>query len=118
MGILCEPKNALIPQYKALFSMDNVELQFSDQALKIIARKALERKTGARGLRSTLEKILLDAMFEVPDSDIVAVKVDEGVILGKKPVEYIRKPKTEESKQSNVDENMEADVETKAKTYA
>jgi len=116
--ILCEPKNALIPQYKALFSMDNVELQFSDQALKIIARKALERKTGARGLRSTLEKILLDAMFEVPDSDIVAVKVDEGVILGKKPVEYIRKPKTEESKQSNVDENMEADVETKAKTYA
>ncbi len=52
--ILCEPKNALVPQYRALFSLDKVTLEFTDQALRIIARKALERKTGARGLRSTL----------------------------------------------------------------
>lgn len=52
--ILCEPKNALIPQFKTLFNMDKVNLEFTDQALRIIARKALERKTGARGLRSTL----------------------------------------------------------------
>ena len=55
--ILCEPRNALIPQYKALFAMDKVNLEFSERALRLIARKALERKTGARGLRSTLVNI-------------------------------------------------------------
>ncbi len=56
--ILCEPKNALVPQYKTLFGMDKVELEFTDHAMRIIARKALERKTGARGLRSTLVSVL------------------------------------------------------------
>ena len=66
--ILTKPKNALIKQYHALFEMENVDLQFSEEALKLIAKKALLRKTGARGLRSILESLLLDTMFELPDS--------------------------------------------------
>lgn len=66
--ILKEPKNALIKQYQALFSMEKVDLQFTDEALKGIAKKALLRKTGARGLRSILESLLLDSMFELPDA--------------------------------------------------
>lgn len=66
--ILKEPKNALVKQYQALFGMEKVDLQFTDEALKIIAKKALLRKTGARGLRSILESLLLDSMFELPDS--------------------------------------------------
>jgi ATP-dependent Clp protease ATP-binding subunit ClpX len=66
--ILKEPKNALVKQYQALFSMEKVDLQFTDEALKVIAKKALLRKTGARGLRSILESLLLDSMFELPDS--------------------------------------------------
>jgi len=66
--ILTEPKNALIKQYQALFEMEDVDLQFTDEALKMIAKKALLRKTGARGLRSILESLLLDSMFELPDS--------------------------------------------------
>ena len=66
--ILSKPKNALVKQYQALFKMENVDLQFSDEALGLIARKALARKTGARGLRSILEGLLLDVMFELPGS--------------------------------------------------
>lgn len=66
--ILTEPKNALVKQYQALFSMENVELEFTDEALRSIAHKALLRKTGARGLRSILEALLLDTMFELPDA--------------------------------------------------
>ncbi|MFN7662944.1 MAG: ATP-dependent Clp protease ATP-binding subunit ClpX [Alphaproteobacteria bacterium] len=66
--ILTEPKNALVKQYQALFSMENVELEFTDEALRSIAHKALLRKTGARGLRSILEALLLDIMFELPDA--------------------------------------------------
>ncbi|MCR5149872.1 MAG: ATP-dependent Clp protease ATP-binding subunit ClpX [Clostridiales bacterium] len=69
--ILQEPKNALIKQYKALFSMDGVELEFEDDALDAIARKALEKKTGARGLRSIMEEILQEAMFNVPGEENV-----------------------------------------------
>ncbi|TGR16413.1 ATP-dependent Clp protease ATP-binding subunit ClpX, partial [Mesorhizobium sp. M8A.F.Ca.ET.197.01.1.1] len=64
--ILTEPKNAITKQFKKLFEMENVELEFRPDALSAIARKALKRKTGARGLRSIMEKILLDTMFELP----------------------------------------------------
>ena len=69
--ILTEPKHAIVKQYKELFSMDNVDLEFTDEALKAIAKKAKERKIGARALRSELQEILKDAMFEVPDMDNV-----------------------------------------------
>ena len=67
--ILTEPKNALVKQYQRLFEMENIELTFADDALDAIARKAIERKTGARGLRSIMEAILLDTMFDLPGLD-------------------------------------------------
>ncbi|MEJ6672766.1 MAG: ATP-dependent Clp protease ATP-binding subunit ClpX [Alphaproteobacteria bacterium] len=79
--ILTEPKNALTKQYKALFDMDGVNLDFRDGALRAIARKAIERKTGARGLRSILENILMDAMFDIPTAnDIQDVVISEEVV--------------------------------------
>merc|ERR1711962_1820926 len=68
--ILTEPKNALVPQYQMLFGMDKVELNFTPGALTEIARLAISRKTGARGLREILEKLLLDVMFEIPGSNV------------------------------------------------
>ena len=67
--ILTEPKNALVKQYKELFRMDGVELEFDEEALRAIAQKAIERKTGARGLRSIIEENLLDIMYEIPSRD-------------------------------------------------
>jgi ATP-dependent Clp protease ATP-binding subunit ClpX len=81
--ILVEPKNALIKQYQRLFSMEGVELEVRPAALSAIARKALKRKTGARGLRSILEHVLLDSMFELPGlQNVQKVVVDEGAIVG------------------------------------
>ncbi|BDZ75383.1 MULTISPECIES: ATP-dependent Clp protease ATP-binding subunit ClpX [Methylophaga] len=81
--ILTEPKNALTKQYQQLFNMENAELEFRDDALRAIARKAMERKTGARGLRSIIENVLLDTMFELPSADNVSkVVIDESVIAG------------------------------------
>ena len=81
--ILTEPKNALIKQYKRLFEMEGCEIEFRDDALSAIAGKAMERKTGARGLRSILEHELLETMYDMPSTDNLAkVVVDEGVILG------------------------------------
>lgn len=80
--ILTEPKNALIKQYKRLFNMEGVELTFTDGALSVIAQKAIERKTGARGLRSILEATLLNTMFELPAiENIEEVVINEEVIL-------------------------------------
>jgi ATP-dependent Clp protease ATP-binding subunit ClpX len=79
--ILVEPKNALLKQYQKMFSMEGVELEVRDAALKAVSRKALERKTGARGLRSILEQTLLDTMFDLPSMDnVVKVVVDENSI--------------------------------------
>merc|ERR1712038_237823 len=86
--ILTEPKNALIPQYQMLFGMDKVDLTFTDGALKVIARNAISKKTGARGLRAILEKLLLDAMFEIPGSNIISVEVTEDAVNGKAPPVY------------------------------
>ena len=81
--ILTEPKNAMTKQYRKLFEMEECELDFRDDALHAIARKAMERKTGARGLRTILEKILLDTMYDLPsEDDVTKVVVDESVILG------------------------------------
>ncbi|KAI5609760.1 ATP-dependent Clp protease ATP-binding subunit clpX-like, mitochondrial isoform X1, partial [Silurus asotus] len=107
--ILTEPRNAVVPQYQSLFSMDKALYHQNDQtllsfqcdlsvtpnALRAIARMALERKTGARGLRSIMEKLLLDPMFEVPHSDIVGVEVNEDVVSGKTSPQYIRAPAKE-----------------------
>ncbi|MGE8296724.1 MAG: ATP-dependent Clp protease ATP-binding subunit ClpX [Pseudomonas sp.] len=81
--ILTEPKNALTKQYAKLFEMEGVDLEFRSDALKSVAQKALERKTGARGLRSILEGILLDTMYEIPSQQGVSkVVIDESVIDG------------------------------------
>ncbi len=86
--VLAEPKNALIKQYTKLFKMEGVELEFRPEALNAIATKAVERKTGARGLRSILEKTLLDVMFEIPSNKSISkVIVDEACVKGEsKPV--------------------------------
>lgn len=81
--ILSEPKNALVKQFAALFAMEEVELEFREDALKAIAQKAMERKTGARGLRSIVEGVLLDTMYELPSmQDVAKVVIDETVIRG------------------------------------
>ena len=81
--ILTEPKNALAKQYHRLFEMEDCELEFRDNALKAVAKKAMERKTGARGLRSILEQHLLDTMYHLPSMENVAkVIVDDSVITG------------------------------------
>lgn len=84
--ILTQPKNALTKQYQRLFDMEGAELEFRDDALSAIARKAMERKTGARGLRSIIENVLLDTMFDLPSLDNVSkVVIDESVIGGENP---------------------------------
>mgnify|MGYP000072142789 FL=1 len=79
--ILQEPKNALVNQYKYLFDIDEVELDFRIEALVEIAKRALQRKTGARGLRSIMEELLMDTMFELPNLDLEKVIVDENSVL-------------------------------------
>jgi ATP-dependent Clp protease ATP-binding subunit ClpX len=92
--ILTEPKNALVKQYQKLFAMDGVELEIRTSALTAIARKALARKTGARGLRSIMEHALIDTMFDLPTLDGVAkVVIDEHIIEeGAKPLLVYREP--------------------------
>ncbi|MDE0980875.1 MAG: ATP-dependent Clp protease ATP-binding subunit ClpX [Gammaproteobacteria bacterium] len=83
MLILSEPKNSLTKQYSQLFEMEGVEIQFRDDALRAIARKAKDRKTGARGLRSIMETVLLDSMYKIPSLDKVSkVIIDAAVIEG------------------------------------
>jgi len=81
--ILVEPKNALVKQYRRLLEMDGVRLTFTDAALKAIAHRALDRKTGARGLRAIIEDVTLDVMYDVPSLDNVKeVVINEDVITG------------------------------------
>jgi len=109
MQILTEPKNALVPQYQMLFDMDKVDLKFSEDALKCIARMAMERKTGARGLRAIMETILLDPMFEIPDSNITEVKITESVVQGKKEPEFVRKSELNDNSNKTDNEQTELD---------
>jgi ATP-dependent Clp protease ATP-binding subunit ClpX len=81
--ILTEPKNALLKQYQKMFSMEGVELEVRQEALRAVAHRALARRTGARGLRSILEGALLDIMFDLPSlSNVRKVVMDEGSITG------------------------------------
>lgn len=83
VSILSKPKNALVKQYQALFKMEDVELEVRDEALLEIAAQAIGRKTGARGLRSIMEKVLLDTMFDIPSKENVAkVVIDAAVVRG------------------------------------
>ncbi|MFC7497749.1 ATP-dependent Clp protease ATP-binding subunit ClpX [Enterovirga sp. GCM10030262] len=95
--ILQEPKNALVKQYAKLFDMEEVKLSFNEDAMTAIAKKAIERKTGARGLRSILENILLDTMFDLPSMDGVdEVMIDKDVVEGRKePVRVYAEKKDE-----------------------
>ena len=97
--ILKEPKNALVNQYSHLFKIDNVELSFRDDALKEIANQAIKRKTGARGLRSIMEEILMDTMFDLPNNDLEKVIIDKKTISTK--TEPIKLLKTNSKKTSS-----------------
>ena len=113
ISILQEPKNALIKQYKKLFEMDNVELDFSEKALEAIAKKAIERKTGARGLRSIIEDVMTEIMFEIPSNErITKVVITEPTINDKEKPEIHMLPEGEErpllkSKKTKVKKGME-----------
>ena len=88
--ILTEPKNELVKQYQRLFDMESVELAIHPDALKSISKKAIERKTGARGLRSIMEAILLDTMFELPALEgVQEVVISDEVVTGKARPLYI-----------------------------
>ena len=94
--ILVEPKNALVKQYKKLFELDNVELEFDEEALREVARIAVERKTGARGLRGVLEDVMTNIMFEIPsDENIQKVTITKSVINheGEPVITKTRKPR-------------------------
>jgi ATP-dependent Clp protease ATP-binding subunit ClpX len=93
MDILRKPKNAIIRQYQKLFGFENVKLKFTEDALRAVAREALRRKSGARGLRAILEEAMLDIMYEVPSRDDVReVIVNEDVIMKKeKPILLMEK---------------------------
>lgn len=90
--ILTEPRNAIVKQYQALLGLDDVELEFTDEAIKEVAHQAYSRKTGARGLRSILEHVMNDLMFTIPsDSSIVKCVIDKDAILGTKEPDVFRK---------------------------
>ena len=96
--ILQEPKNALVNQYKYLFEIDGVELDFRTEALVEIAKRALKRKTGARGLRSIMEELLMNTMFELPNIDLEKVIVDENSVLhSTDPIKVYKSPKKKSS---------------------
>ena len=100
--ILLEPKNSLIKQYQELFKLEGVKLTFKDQAIKDIANKAINKKTGARGLRSILENILLKTMFDLPSQDNISeVIIDSGSAKGvSQPIIVHTKNKSKSEKTS------------------
>ena len=96
INILTKPKNALVKQYKKLFEIDNVQLNFTDEALEAIANEAIKRKTGARGLRSIVEETMTEIMFDIPsDESIEKVIINQDCITEKKNPEVIKLPEGE-----------------------
>lgn len=91
--ILIEPKNAIIKQYQKLFEIENVKLTFTEGAIKLIAREAIEKNLGARGLRAIMEELMLDIMYKLPDisKDVEEVIITEDVVLSRKEPHYILK---------------------------
>ena len=107
INILVKPKNAIIPQFQSLLRMDGATLDFTPGALSEIAKQALIQETGARGLRSIIEKMLLQTMFDVPDSDIINVNVDEACVKNGENPSYTRSPKVEELAENQTNDNTE-----------
>jgi ATP-dependent Clp protease ATP-binding subunit ClpX len=103
VSILTEPKNALVKQYRKLFSMENVDLDFRDSALTKIAEQCVVKKTGARGLRSILEKVLLDTMYELPSlTNVSKVIIDETTVTGEtQPIIMYESPSSQVPEPSN-----------------
>ena len=99
--ILKEPKNALVNQYKHLFEIDDVELSFRDEALKEIAKQAIKRKTGARGLRSIMEEILMETMFGLPNNELEKVIIDEKTVISKTDPIKLLKTKSKKTSSGN-----------------
>ena len=96
INILTQPKNALVKQYRKLFEMDNVELSFTSDSLKAIADEAIKRKTGARGLRSIVEELMTEVMFDIPSDEAISkVIINEDCISEKKNPEVVRMPEGE-----------------------
>ena len=87
VNILTKPKNALVKQYKRLIGLDNVELEITDGAVSAVAKRAIELKTGARGLRTIFENLMIDTMYDLPsEKDVEKVIIDENVVTnGEKP---------------------------------
>jgi ATP-dependent Clp protease ATP-binding subunit ClpX len=107
MSILTEPKNALTKQYRRLFEMEGAELEFRDDALRAVAHRAMQRKTGARGLRTILETVLLDTMYELPAMrNVGKIVIDESVIEGHSQPYVVYK--SEEARTASVDEPRRA----------
>ena len=114
--ILTEPKNALIKQYKKLLEFDDVELEFENDAIAVIVDKAIERNTGARGLRSIIEEIMRDIMFDIPSNPKIekCIITKETVLEGKEPKLIINEEKTEKKhlKKKKIVLNKEENKET------
>lgn len=108
--ILTEPKNALVKQYKKLLEMDGVELEFTDEAISAIAKKAYDIKTGARGLRSIVENIMMDVMFEVPsEKNVVKCIINENTVSNNEPSELIRTPKRKRTEKDDTTKKLDED---------
>ena len=92
VNILSKPKNSLVKQYKKLISMDGAELEFEDAACRAIAKEAIEKKTGARGLRSIMENLMQALMYEIPSrQDVAEVIIHQNCVDGKADPEYVLK---------------------------
>ncbi|MBM4010249.1 MAG: ATP-dependent Clp protease ATP-binding subunit ClpX [Planctomycetes bacterium] len=94
VNVLKEPKNALVKQYQKMFGLENCTLEFTDEALVAIARKAMRKETGARGLRSIMEDVMLDIMFDLPDNQGATYVINERNVEGTEPVVPIREART------------------------
>ena len=110
--ILTEPKNSLVKQYKKLFELDGVKLTFTDDALRAIAKAAVQRKTGARGLRAIMENTMMDVMFETPsDESIVSCEITKEAVEGTEAPRIIRKENKTEDTRGTEDTHIEAETD-------
>jgi ATP-dependent Clp protease ATP-binding subunit ClpX len=94
VNVLTEPKNALVKQYQKMFGLESCTLEFTDEALRAIARKAMKKETGARGLRSIMEDTMLDIMFDLPDHQGATYVINERNVEGAEPVVPLREART------------------------
>ena len=108
--IMVEPKNSIVKQYQALFEMDGVKLEFDDSALKAAAQKAIDQKTGARGIRSIIEDVLADIMFDIPSDDSV-----EKVIITDKCITEKSLPVIERSSKSKKPDRIKERLNSETK---